>query len=142
MRYSRARMLGACALAASALSIDPAASAQGTDTTDGISCRIDYTINAQFVSGFLASITINNTGTTPISGWTLTWSFPDGQTIGVLFNGVATQTGANVSVQNRSYDGNIPAGGRIFGLVGFEGTWNNITNSIPTSFALNGTVCD
>jgi hypothetical protein len=49
-----------------------------------------------------------------------------------------TQSGANVSVQNRTYNADIPAVGSVATLVGFQGTWNNITNSIPTSFALNG----
>jgi endo-1,4-beta-xylanase len=128
-------------LAAQALSFDPAALAQGTNTARGNSCHIDYTIDAQFFRGFLVMLDINNTGKTPISAWTLTWSFADGQTITSLFNGSLTQTGANVSVHNAVYDGNIPAGGSL-SLVGFEGTWNGITNSIPTSFTLNGTACN
>jgi hypothetical protein len=45
-----------------------------------------------------------------------------------------------VSVANLSYDGNIPAGGSYTGL-GFLGTWNNVTNAVPSSFAINGTAC-
>jgi hypothetical protein len=33
-----------------------------------------------------------------------------------------------------------PAGGTYSGF-GFNGTWNGITNSIPTAFSLNGTAC-
>lgn len=142
MRYLTGRMLGVCALAAAALSIDAAASAQGTSATGDISCHIDYMIQNQFHSGFVVNMRISNTGTTPIAGWTLTWSFADGQTITSSFNGNFTQTGANVSVQSRFYDGNIPAASTLLIDVGFVGTWNNITNSIPTSFALNGTTCN
>jgi endo-1,4-beta-xylanase len=139
MRYVTAKVLGACALAASALSIDSAALAQNTG---GISCHVDYAINPQFFGGFIATLTIHNTGTTPISGWTLTWSFSDGQTILYFFNGDVTQSGTNVSVQSRVYNASIPAGGSNVSQLGFQGTWNNITNSIPTSFALNGTACN
>ena len=142
MRYSTARMLGVCALAVAALSVDAAALAQGTDATGDISCHIDYMIQNQFHSGFVVNMSISNTGTTPISGWTLTWSFADGQTITSSFNGNFTQTGANVSVQSRFYDGNIPPASTLGIDVGFVGAWNNITNSIPTSFALNGTTCN
>jgi len=142
MRYSAARILGACAVVASTLSAAPAALAQGADTTGSISCHIDYMIQNQFHSGFVANISISNTGTTPISGWTLTWSFADGQTITSYFNGNFVQTGANVSVQSRVYDGNIAPASTLVIDVGFVGTWNNITNSIPASFALNGTTCN
>ncbi len=102
-------------------------------------CSVGYAITTQWPGGFGAALTINNTGTTAISSWTLTWSYANGQTITQLWNGNVTQSGANVSVTNASYDGAIPAGGSL-STVGFNGTWNS-TNSIPTSFALNGVTC-
>src|SRR5579863_8047418 len=82
-----------------------------------------YSIVNQWPGGFQAAITIQNTGSTPWSGWTLTWTFPNGQTISGLWNGAASQSGSNVTVQNLSYDGSIPAGGSYNG-VGFTGIWN------------------
>jgi hypothetical protein len=70
----------------------------------------------------------------------LTWTFANGQTVTQLWNGNATQSGANVMVTNMSYNGSIPAGGSYTG-VGFNGTWNNTSNAIPASFAVNGTAC-
>lgn len=102
-------------------------------------CSVSYTITNQWPGGFGASLTIKNTGTTAISSWTLTWSFANGQTITQLWNGSESQSGANVTVSNLSYDGNIPAGGSVTG-VGFNGSWS-ATNSVPTSFALNGVTC-
>jgi len=103
-------------------------------------CNIGYAITSQWPGGFGAAITINNTGTTALSSWTLTWTFANGQTISSLWNGAETQSGANVTVKNLSYNGSIPAGGSLSGI-GFNGTWNNSTNAVPTSFALNGTIC-
>ena len=103
-------------------------------------CNVTYTISNQWPGGFSASLAIANTGTTAISNWTLTWAFADGQTITQLWNGAATQSGANVTVTNLSYNGSIPAGGSLTG-VGFNGTWNGATNAVPVSFALNGTTC-
>lgn len=103
-------------------------------------CNVVYTISSQWQGGFGAAITIQNTGTTAISNWTLAWAFANGQTISQLWSGTETQSGANVTVTNLSYDGSIPAGGSVTG-VGFNGAWNNITNSIPTSFTLNGVTC-
>jgi hypothetical protein len=97
-------------------------------------------VTSQWPGGFGAAITINNTGTTAISNWTLTWTFPDGQTVSQLWNGVETQSGANVSVTNESYNGSIGSGGSYSGM-GFNGTWNNTVNAAPTSFAVNGVTC-
>jgi endo-1,4-beta-xylanase len=103
-------------------------------------CTIDYTISSQWQGGFGAAITIINNGTTALSNWTLTWSFANGQTITQLWNGSETQSGANVTVTNLSYNGSIPAGGSYTGM-GFNGSWNNATNAVPTAFSLNGTAC-
>jgi len=122
-----------------------AASAQASATTSastgGFACHIAYSITNQWPGGFQAAITINNTGTTGITNWTLTWAFANGQTITQLWNGTETQSGANVTVTNLSYNGTIAAGGNYNGM-GFTGTWNNTTNAAPTSFAVNGTTCN
>jgi hypothetical protein len=106
----------------------------------GSACHVAYTITNQWPGGFGASVTIDNTGTTALSSWTLTWTFANGQTITQLWNGNETQSGATVKVTNMSYNGSIPAGGSYNGM-GFNGTWNNTANAVPTSFALNGTAC-
>ena len=108
--------------------------------TTGGGCTIDYTISPQNSTSFGAAITIVNNGSTALSSWTLTWSFANGQTVTSLWNGNETQSGANVTVTNESYNGSIAAGGSYTG-VGFNGTWNGTTNAIPTAFTLNGTAC-
>lgn len=120
-------------------------SAQASATTSagggsGFACHVVYTITPQNSSAFGAAITIDNTGTTAISSWTLSWTFANGQTVTQLWNGSETQKGANVTVNNLSYNGSIPAGGSYNG-VGFNGTWNGSTNSIPANFAINGVAC-
>jgi hypothetical protein len=106
----------------------------------GAACTIDYSTTPQNSSAFGATITINNTGTTSLTSWALTWAFANGQTISSLWNGVETQSGANVTVTNESYNGSIPAGTSYSG-VGFNGTWNGVTNAVPTAISLNGTPC-
>jgi|HubBroStandDraft_1064217.scaffolds.fasta_scaffold10997_1 hypothetical protein len=124
-----------------------AASSQASATTSasgggggGAKCTIDYTISPQNSSAFGAAITINNTGTTNLSSWKLTWAFANGQTVSQLWNGIESQSGANVTVTNESYNGTIDAGGSLSGI-GFNGTWNGATNAVPTAFSLNGTAC-
>ena len=103
-------------------------------------CNVVYTISPQNSSAFGAAITIQNTGTTAWTSWSLTWAFANGQTVSSLWNGIETQSGANVTVTNEPYNGSVAAGGTVSG-VGFNGTWNGTTNAVPTSFAVNGTTC-
>jgi glucuronoarabinoxylan endo-1,4-beta-xylanase len=124
-----------------------AASSQASATTksagsSGSACTVNYTITPQNSSTFGATISIANGGTTALSNWTLTWSFANGQTISSSWNGTEAQSGANITVSEQSGQTweNIPAGGSYTGF-GFNGTWNGITNSIPTAFSLNGTAC-
>jgi hypothetical protein len=120
-----------------------AASAQASATTSssggGSGCTVDYVISPQNSSAFGAAITIKN-GSTAITSWTLTWTFANGQTVSQLWNGIETQSGANVTVKNESYNGSIAAGGTLTGI-GFNGTWNGTTNAVPTAISLNGTAC-
>ncbi len=104
-------------------------------------CGVVYTISPQNNAAFGAAITLNNTGTTAWTSWTLTWTFANGQTISSLWNGNETQSGSNVTVTNQSYNGSVPAGGSVTGM-GFNGTWNGSTNAVPTNFAVNGVACN
>jgi len=103
-------------------------------------CKVVYTISPQNNTAFGAAITIQNTGTTAWSSWSLSWAFANGQTVSDLWNGNEIQSGANVTVTNESYNGSISAGGSLTGI-GFNGTWNGVTNAVPASFAVNGTTC-
>jgi endoglucanase len=120
------------------------ASAQSAAATlaasGGSACHVGYSVVNQWPGGFQAAITIGNTGTTGIANWKLTWTFANGQKITQLWSGSATQSGSTVTVASVSYNGTIAAGTSINGI-GFTGTWNNATNAVPQSFAVNGTTC-
>ncbi len=106
--------------------------------TTGTACAVHYVVTAQWPGGFGTNVVITNTGTTTINGWTLTWTFANGQTITQLWNGSYTQSGGNVSVTNLSYNGTIaPNANTSFG---FNGSWSG-TNTNPTAFSLNGVAC-
>jgi len=111
------------------------ASAQAA-TTAG--CSVSYSISSQWPGGFGANVTITNLGNA-ISSWNLTWSFGAGQTVTQLWNGTYTESGANVTVANTTYNGSVATGGTA--AFGFNGSWNNSSNPTPTDFALNGVAC-
>ncbi|HXR73105.1 cellulose binding domain-containing protein, partial [Actinocrinis sp.] len=69
-------------------------------------CQVSYTVSSQWPGGFGANVAITNLGSA-ISSWSLAWSFGAGQTITQLWNGSYTQSGANVTVTNVSYNGSL-----------------------------------
>jgi cellulose 1,4-beta-cellobiosidase len=111
----------------------------GGGNTGGGACHVGYTITNQWTPGFQVALSIGNTSTTAINGWTLSWTFGNGQTVTQLWNGAETQSGPTVTVTNLSYNASIPAGSS-YNDAGFTGTWSG-TNSIPSAFTLNGVQC-
>ncbi|NKY38881.1 non-reducing end alpha-L-arabinofuranosidase family hydrolase [Cellulomonas septica] len=103
----------------------------------GTGCSISYTANS-WATGFTASVKITNLGSA-INGWTLTWAFPGNQTITQAWSTTATQSGNQVTAKNVGYNPQIPAGGTV--EFGFNGAYSG-SNASPTSFSLNGTVCN
>ncbi|MEH1055400.1 cellulose binding domain-containing protein [Micromonospora sp. CPCC 206171] len=62
----------------------------------------------------------HNSGTAPIAGWTLGWTFADGQQVTQLWGGSYTQTGAAVSVRDAGWNGALGVGAST--SVGFLGS--------------------
>lgn len=95
-------------------------------TTDLMStgCVAQYAVTNTWPGGFQAQVTVTGSGDAPVTGWHVTWSLPDGQTINQIWNGVLTQQGGSVTVANESYNATVPANGSIsFGFLGgFSGT--------------------
>jgi len=103
------------------------------------SCSVAYSISNSWPGGFQAAITITNTGTSSINGWTLKWTFSGNQQISSLWNGVSTQSGEAITVLNASYNPTISAGGNP-GVIGFTANSTG-ANAVPTVFTLNGVTC-
>jgi cellulase/cellobiase CelA1 len=86
----------------------------------------------------VANVTVNDTGTAPINGWTLVFTFAGDQRVTSDWGTTITQSGAKVTATNVSYDGAVSAGGNT--SFGFQGTWAS-SDSPPTSFTVNGVTC-
>jgi lysophospholipase L1-like esterase len=100
-------------------------------------CRVTYAVTSQWPGGFGASVAITNLGD-PVTSWTLGFAFPSsGQTVTQLWNGVVSQSGADVTVRNAGWNGSLATGATT--TVGFNGSGSG---GAPTSFTLNGTLCN
>ncbi|GAB3824714.1 hypothetical protein GCM10027610_003430 [Dactylosporangium cerinum] len=101
-------------------------------------CKVVYSVAGQWPGGFQGDVKVTNTGTTPVNGWNLAWSFPNGQVLTQAWGATYAQSGAAVTATSVSYTANIPAGGTV--SFGFLANWNG-TNAVPVAFTLNGTRC-
>ncbi|MYV41790.1 cellulose-binding protein, partial [Streptomyces sp. SID1328] len=105
-------------------------------TSTPTTCRVAYHLDDEWSDGFQASLHI--TTDTPLSGWQLTWTFPDGQHIGQTWDATPHQTGAQVTAEAKTYNRSVAAHGTI--AFGFVGTHNG-GNGAPRGFRLNGEPC-
>jgi hypothetical protein len=108
-------------------------------TAGGLSCSVSYSVTTQWNVGFGGAYSIKNTGTTPITSWTLTWTWPGNQAVTESWNSNYSQSGANAKFTNESYNATIAAGATLTGM-GFNGSYSG-TNTSPTAFYVNGTLC-
>jgi endo-1,4-beta-xylanase len=106
--------------------------------TSGGVCHVDYAKTAEWAGGFTANVTITNTGTSAINGWTVTFAFPGDQKVTNGWNATVSQTGQNLTATNAAYNSTIAPGANT--SFGFQGTYTS-NDSNPTSFSVNGTPC-
>ena len=84
------------------------------------------------------SITITNTGTTTINGWSLVFTLPAGQTIISGWNANYVPTSGQVTASNLHYNATIPPNGST--TIGFQANHTGNTGR-PSAFTLNGQPC-
>jgi cellulose 1,4-beta-cellobiosidase len=105
-------------------------------------CQVTYTQSWSGGNGFGANLVITNNGPAITNGWTLLFSFPNGQRIQNGWPVSFTQPAGSAQVtvaSNADWNKSIGSGGTF--TAGFNGTFTGANNS-PTSFTLNGTVCN
>jgi hypothetical protein len=113
-----------------------------TGSTDGGGgsggCSVTYTVTNQWSGGFQADVKLTNTSSSGWNGWSLGWSFTDGQKITQLWNAAYTQNGSAVTATNASWNGTVAAGSSVD--FGFTGTTSG-SNTEPAAFKLAGQDC-
>jgi hypothetical protein len=128
------------ASASPSASRSPSASPTPTGGGGG-GCRVTYNIPGQWNPNFQGDVTITNLGTAPVNGWTLGWTFANGQQINQIWNAAFTESAAGVvAASNVPFNATIGASGGTVNF-GFISSWNQSTNAKPTAFTLNGTAC-
>ncbi|MFF9729192.1 glycosyl hydrolase family 18 protein [Streptomyces albidoflavus] len=95
-----------------------------------------YTRTQDWGSGFEGKWTVKNTGTAPLSGWTLEWDFPSGTKVTSAWDADVTNNGDHWTAKNKSWAGSLAPGASV--SFGFNGTGPGT----PSGCKLNGASCD
>jgi len=79
-------------------------------------CSASWHIDNSWTGGFQSTVTVT-AGSSAITAWTVTWTWPSGQTMVNFWNASVTTSGSSVTVKNLSYNGSLGAGGNTtFGM--------------------------
>ena len=115
----------------------PSTPAPTTPPPGATTCRAGSTVNA-WNNGLTANVTVTNTGSSAINGWTLAFTLPTGQTITNGWNATYSPTSGRVTATNVSYNAGLAPGASV--SFGFQATHTG-NSGPPTAYALNGSTC-
>ncbi len=103
-------------------------------TAQGASAACTYTVDNEWNTGFVASITIKNDTGAAVNNWNINWSYSTNR---ITSSWNANLAGSNpYTATNVGWNGNIAPGQSI--SFGFQGNKNGSAAERPT---INGTVC-
>ncbi|MEY9488557.1 glucose/arabinose dehydrogenase [Streptomyces calvus] len=100
-------------------------------------CRVDRAVNA-WGTGMTVDLTVTNTGSAPVNGWTLEFPLAPGQTVVSDWNTDLTQLSNVVKATGASHNAAIAPGASV--TLGYLAEHTGDT-SPPPRFTLNGDAC-
>jgi glucose/arabinose dehydrogenase len=100
-------------------------------------CKVDVKKTA-WGTGMTVDLTVTNTGTTPVNGWSLMFPLPYGQTVTSDWNTDLTRLGDIHTASDADHNAVIPPGGSV--TLGYLVTHTGDT-SAPGRFTLNEAAC-
>jgi lysophospholipase L1-like esterase len=84
-----------------------------------LACTASVTLVGQWQGGFQGEVRVSNTGPSTLRGWTVRFTFANGQQITQSWNAALTQSGATVTAGNVGWNGTLtPTASTSFGFIG------------------------
>ncbi|KOX08076.1 cellulose binding domain-containing protein [Micromonospora profundi] len=81
-------------------------------------CRATATVDSRWGGGYVATVTVRNTGVEPLDRWHVSWRWAGDERIQAIWGGLADTEGADVTVGNASYNGTLaPDAVTTFGML-------------------------
>ncbi|MFC7546808.1 lytic polysaccharide monooxygenase [Plantactinospora sp. GCM10030261] len=90
-------------------------------------CSATYQVTGQWTGGFQGEVTVT-AGNSAIRGWTVRWTYANGQQISSSWSATVSASGSAVTATNVGYNGTLGAGAST--TFGFLGSWNG-SNPAP-----------
>jgi poly(3-hydroxybutyrate) depolymerase len=100
-------------------------------------CRVSAAINP-WNTGLTENLTITNTGSAAINGWSLAFTLPGGQSITSGWNATYSPTSGQVIARNVNHNATLAPNAPV--VIGFQANHTGNT-ATPTAFTLNGAAC-
>ncbi|MEU6739652.1 glycosyl hydrolase family 18 protein [Streptosporangium sandarakinum] len=91
------------------------------------------------LTGTQGKFVVSNPGSTPVTGWSITFDLPAGVTVSGAQNATTSQTGTRVKLTPAFYINTVRAGGNT---EPYSPTFTLSAAAQPTSCAINGANCD
>ncbi|GAA3789705.1 hypothetical protein GCM10022226_05620 [Sphaerisporangium flaviroseum] len=99
----------------------------------GNGCGVTGTTQGQWGNGYVIQpVTVTNTGTSAITGWTVTFTLPAGHTITGSWNATLTISGQTVTAKNAGHNGTLAANAST--SFGFQGSRPNGNTQVPAGY--------
>jgi hypothetical protein len=100
-------------------SVSPSPSASPSATAVAGACSLSSSVVTSWPGGYQLQLTVTNTGTSALSGWTASFAFGDtAESVSSAWNAVVSQSGTRVTAVNTGYNGSVAAGASTtFGMV-------------------------
>lgn len=99
----------------------------------GGGCSATGTVQTQWGNGYVVQpVTVTNTGTSTITGWTVTFTLPSGHAITGSWNAALTISGQTVTARNAGYNGTL--GPNASTSFGYQASRPNGNTSVPSGY--------
>ncbi len=101
-------------------------------------CSVEATYASSWNTGFVFNVKLRNFSGSNVSGWKVTWTFPNDQRVTNSWNTRLSASGQRYTALPESYNGTIGNDGTVeFGMQGTHGG----TNMLPTDVVLEAPGC-
>jgi len=94
-------------------------------------CVATLQVTDDWGTGFTASVTVTNNGSTAINGWKVTWTWPGSEQFTNSWNATVSQNGTSVTALNADYNGTIAAAGST--SFGFQANGSSASPTLTCS---------
>lgn len=96
----------------------PSPSPSPAGTAPAGACSAAPSVVDSWSGGYQDQVTVTDTGPAPLSGWTVRFTLPAGDTIASSWNATISQSGQQVTASSAAYNGALsPAGSATWGIV-------------------------